>query len=262
MIKTDIALTVKRDTNDIFIGVCAALMVALIHAGMVAFVNYGGHFDATSLFFLLLTVYSKNPYLVAMSLFLGYYNDERTLLGGLFVGIYYLLNHNKKNFMAYLIAGVLYAVTRIFIMNYFNLPLLVGKETGVSEFILNKKIETLSFQMHFLRALEGAWWVVILALGKIKNIWLTAALLVSILLVSFAAGFVWDVQRSYTYMLPIIYVSYLVLVKFYPVEKLRKISIAIVIICFIIPSHPFAYFKHDVGPANFFVYELIEWFKN
>jgi hypothetical protein len=119
-------------SSDRKTGLFTALLVAGTYAGTTAFVELRGIFDGVAIFFLLLAMGFRNPWIIGFAVFLASWTDERGFIAAFFVIIFHVISNESgnlkdlRNFIhprpLAVIMGVLgYLISRVILAYYFHL---------------------------------------------------------------------------------------------------------------------------------------------
>jgi len=247
----------QRVTNDKVVAILITVLVATIWAGETGFLEVNSRYDAPSIFFLLLAVYSRNPLVIVMSIFLAGWNDERGLIGSSLVFVFHYVvfwlnnkqnNHARftiYNFVLYsmlaVIAGwVIYLVSRFTYAQVFQV-------SALSVDILHYLRSNINwFPFGLWTAFEGGWFMVILAFAILMGQKLYVPMLLSagaLIVVLVTALAVVDISRSMAYALPMIFVAIYILNRYIEQGVLRKVVCVSAVVAALWPMY---YLEHSL----------------
>ena len=237
----------QRITQDNVTTMLLTLSLAFIYAGRVSFTEIRGIFDGLALFFLVTSMYFKNPLLIVISVFLASWTDERALIASSLVFLYWMYENNSAGnrffntqTVAVTAAWVAYFVTRYILSAFFGFTTNAG---GVGISLLINQINNLPLGVW--SALEGNWLLVLAALWiackkkKYTFVFLYAGGIALLLIVAMA---VLDITRSMAYLLPAMFLAVALIKETEPAGTMRKIVALAMLVSFVYP----AYYTADV----------------
>ena len=216
-------MTSRRD-----IATAATVTVALTYAGVTAFTEMTGNFDAVALAFLAGAIATRRWPLIGLFTFLAGWTDERAIVASAFVLAAHLVLSDRRGVAVLRDAAVLavigglaaHALTRVFITIRYNLE-------QPSNFGGNHFSDGLNLlPIGLWTGLEGLWLVVAAgaaALVRQRRLGGLVALLAGLTAVGIGGIAVVDITRSMAYLLPASLVSIAALARFSP-ESLTVLS--------------------------------------
>lgn len=232
------------------------LAFGFIYQGYSFISEMEGFFDSFAFIFLLIALLDVHLIILALTLFLAYYTDERSVFSSFLIVFYWQYrNHtqNQKKFFlpskqAYimLITLLLYLVTRWILVNYFGF---VNQFAGT-----NTLIYTINYAgIAFWQAFEGFWFLIVLAILALYNQKKYAVALIFLILnaLIFSIGMsVMDITRSIAYVFPSIIISLYILKDYFEYHKLKQVMLICLLFCFMYPSYNFIVGKppHSYNP--------------
>jgi len=86
-----------RETNDKVSALLLSFSLAFIYAGRVSFNEIRGIFDGLALFFMVWSMYFRNPFLIFTGVFLAAWTDERALIASCLVFLYWIYWHKNNS---------------------------------------------------------------------------------------------------------------------------------------------------------------------
>ncbi len=242
-----IALLAERITASRAVAVAVAVMIGSTWAGMTAFVELRGVFDAVAILLLVCCLYARNPLLVMLFVFLAGWDDERALLASPLVLVFLLLQRKAgseglrvKDFFSPRILGLcaglgIHAVTRLAYAHAFGIPIRYDAN-GVG--VLASQINMIP--MGVWTALEGGWLLVggafVVLMKERRRVELVLFLLALGFLLGVAMCTV-DVSRSTAYCLPAVFVALTVLRRSETPEGLWRLTITSSVLAILWPPY-------------------------
>ncbi|GAB3180455.1 hypothetical protein [Telluribacter humicola] len=218
-------------------------------------VDMAGYGDGFAYFFLLLALFVRNPFLLFVCLQLAFFTDERAIVAGGYVILWWMARTlvaqkeastlesvAKSAFIpatwVVISAWILYFIFRRYIMStYFSFHEYTTEGTPV----LFADDHRAGLGNSLWTSFEGAWLLLGAAgyvLYKAQQRWLLVALLTGFLVLITTGIFVHDIDRAYGYGFPFLLISSLVLAKMVPLPEYRKLLFVMALICVI---HPMCY---------------------
>jgi len=198
-------------------------------------VPYGDFF---AFFFLLLSIYTKNPFVIFLCCQCAFWVDERALVNAVFVVLWWIftpINGNKFSlnlnvrWFAVFISGVIYLGIR----QYLTMCYQFQEVAYLGEFISTFKENLKMLSLRIWTGFDGMWLLIIMALIvllKEKNYPFLGAFLGSLIASIGFAFIAYDVNRGISYGFIAILLS-LVICKKYLSEKELKY---VLIVCFLV----------------------------
>lgn len=231
----------ERITEDKVSAFLLTFSLAFICAGRVSFTELRGVFDGLSLFFLVVSMYFKNPFLIFAGVFLSSWTDERGLIASSIVYLFWMYSKDSsgtkifnKQTIAILVAWITYFISRYFVAVIFNLP---THTVDVLHYFIE---QTNNLPIGVWSALEGNWILILISLFilfKQKKYLFSVFYISTISILLFVAMSVNDITRSMAYLLPAMFLSLLVIKEVETKKIVRQIILLAVIISFIYPAY-------------------------
>ncbi len=235
----------EKITGDSIAAFLTTAGLVFIYTGHSAFTDVITWFDAFAFFFLLLAMLYSNVTLIIFFMQLAAWTDERAVIAGGFIFIWWKLKELKKsdfNFISLFKLGwqssavifslVLYLITRYLISIYAHIH---TPQDGIG---LNDVTNYIGLGLW--SALEGFWILIIIVfiiLIENKKYFLAffiSGMMTIILAVAFS---VFDITRSAAYLFPVIFICILILSQIFSTNALRKILIVCAFVSFLFPSY-------------------------
>lgn len=247
----------KNITKDDVSSFFAGFGIVFIYAGHAGFSDINTWFDIFAYLFILLSLFSKNPFLIVLFIQLACWTDERGFFASFFACIFWMLQNspkdefeehpilypNKINAFAVVFSMLAYLISRYLLGYVTGLKTPTG---GIGFTILLQQTEF--YGMGIWTALEGFWIIFALMLFTLirskKYLLLVSVLFASTLslIISFM---VYDITRSSSYIFPLIFISIAILKQNYPISDLRKLLFLTAFVSFLFPAY---YIITDVYP--------------
>jgi hypothetical protein len=232
----------ERVTEDKISALLLTFSLAFIYAGKVSFTEIRGIFDGLALFFLVFSMYFKNPILIFLGIFLTSWTDERGLIASSIVFLFWMFSNSSsrsnifnKQTLSILLAWAAYFVSRYLTSILFNFTTYT-EGTGLG--LLVQQINNMPLGVW--SALEGNW-ILILAsaylLQRQKKYFFTILYICGISIILCVAMSVYDITRSMSYMLPAIFLSTMIISEVETKQTLRKIILFATVLSFIYPAY-------------------------
>ena len=235
-------------TKDRTSALLFSLTLALTNPGVTSFCEYRGIFDGIAIFLVILPLYIKNGYLIALITLFAFFTDERTLICAGFLFTYGILNARQGLGLKYKIfnnynlsvlsAIILYAFIRYQINTAYGLELAEYSQYDERGWKLLNQINNVPAAIW--TGLEGFWIIVALnfiLLYKNKNFLPGLTLIFTIITLIVLGNSVIDTSRSMLYLFPAVVISMEQISKNFPNKEIRNILILCFIISFIFPSY-------------------------
>ncbi|WP_018342421.1 hypothetical protein [Cytophaga aurantiaca] len=232
----------ERITQDKVTTVLLTLSLAFIYAGRVSFTEIRGIFDGLALFFLVTSMYFKNPLLIFISVFLASWTDERALIASSLVFLYWMYYNNSAgnrlfytHTVAVMSAWIAYFATRYILTTFFGFSTNAG---GVGLSLLMNQVNNMP--MGIWSALEGNWLLVIAALWigfKKKKYTLVFFFTGGISLLLLIALSVMDITRSMAYLLPALFLAVALIKEVELTAYIRKLVVIAMLASFLYPAY-------------------------
>jgi hypothetical protein len=230
-----------RLTDDKTSSLLLTLALAFIWTGRTSVSEIRAMFDGISIFFLVFSIYYKNPLLIFIGIFFSSWTDERGLIASSLVFLFWSYYPERrftffnKQTIAIITAWLAYFAIRFYMS--FSLHLTTYSDyVGFSVF--REQINNLPIGLW--SALEGFWIIVLLSLivlfktdKKLYSFFIAIA--VSIVLI--VAMSVHDITRSMAYVFPVVFISILILKEQETPFTLKKLSLVAASVSFIYPAY-------------------------
>jgi hypothetical protein len=215
------AALLARLTGDRVIAALLTIATASTWAGATAFVDLRGIFDSVALALLAGAAYARRPALVALLVLAACFTDERAVLAAGFIAVFHEAVTRRRALVAATAAGIAaYAAGRLYLAHVTDLHT-GGGGVHVGDF-WNQGI------LGAWTGVEGLWLVIALGAAALlvqRRFLLAAVLAVLCAAVAVAATAVLDTTRSFTFMLPMLFVA-VGLLGSEPSERLRRVALA------------------------------------
>jgi hypothetical protein len=223
--------------------------IAFIYAGRACFSDIAyTHFDGWAYFFILMTLYNRNLFVIFLFATMAAWIDERGLLALIFPILFHQVEASKdKNFglltlirparssVAILLAVAGYIALRLYLTHAYNMHT-PANDANFS--VLKQNFIHTSFGFGAFTFLEGFWLLlpVVFLLGiKNKNYVLLAMISGLILVFSLAVFCVYDLTRSGSYLFSIIFLLLFYMRQYTEMTFFRSIAAICLFFCFIFP---------------------------
>lgn len=201
------------------------------------------HFDMIA-FFLNLLAMCSHPILAIPLMFLSFFVDERALISGFFVLLYFYIiqkdsKPNIKYLVGFIISIVAYIISRYLLFTYFRLQTPIGNTADVGLKVLSLNILSFRGIIGTFLTFEFFWIIVFLAFIQLKYLDLNQKL-GSLLLILVGIGSSWlvyDITRSISYIFPLVFLSVFIINKIYDSKILNYIAFVIMVMNFSIGSY-------------------------
>lgn len=240
----------ERLMQDRVTAILVTVIAGTIYAGANAYLETDGRFDAPSIFFLLLALYVRNPLIIAGSVFLAGWNDERGLVAAALVFVFHFMRASEQKPgsslapllrtalspqpLAVMAGGVLYLVSRLAFAAAYHIT--TPSVDALDHVISNKNWWALGTWMTF----EGGWLLLAIAaclLVQQRRILHLLMLLGALGVVFFAAFAVVDVSRSTSYALPALFIAVDVIYRHEGQRSVRALAFAAAVIAALYPMY-------------------------
>ena len=243
-----IILLVARITNDRVLALMFALGFGFTYLGKACFIDIRPWFIGMAYFFLLVSMFSKKPLLIGLSILLASFTDERALIASGLVFIWWKLQLSggervrlKDIFkpdrftISIVIAWIFYFVIRYILIHRYGFSAFKGS----SDILLNDIRD--NYRYFMMDSLTGIkWFEIFIGLGLIlllslKYHLIAVLMLINLAILAFAALADTDITKSITFIFPAVFISlFLMVKKGESIKNLRYLTLVIVILCFII----------------------------
>ena len=222
------------------------ILVLLFVAGFTNLYAGGGSFvldivpygDFFAFLFLLLSIYTRNPFAIFLCCQCAFWVDERALVNAVFIMLWWIFtpfNGNKlvlkltPQLFAVFISGVVYTAIR----QYLTIRYQLWDATYIGEFITTFKENSKMLSLRIWAGFDGMWLLIIMALivlVKEKNYQFLGTFLSSLIISTGFAFIAYDVNRGISYGFIALLIS-LAICKSYLSEKELKY---VLIVCFLV----------------------------
>jgi hypothetical protein len=248
-----------RELNHYFLSLLLVFGLCTTYFGKALIVDFRW-FDGWAYFFMVLSLYSKNKYVLFVSVLLGMFTDERFILA--IPAIFLLrqdslrltsiraLKFTSKYSLTILIGVVVSIFIRFILIVFFNMHLnSVGIFTPLVDNVLNRLIG-----IGYFTFFEGFWIFVFYFLFYAKLSFKKNILTVLILLVFFVGTstvfLLYDLTRAGAYFMPYVFLFIVYLSNTIKKEIFKHIVFTSVIISFLFPPN---YVVNGIGINNFII---------
>jgi len=241
-----VILLVTRITDDRVLGLLFALGLGFTYLGKASFIDIRPWFIGMAYFFLLVSMFSKKPVIIGLGILLASFTDERALIASGLIFIWWKLQLSggeriglKDIFkpdrfaISVISAWAVYFVTRNILAHQYGLTGFNGK----SDMLTDIKVNYRYFMLDMLTGIK--WFEIFIGLGlilllRLKYYFITCLLLLNLGILAFAALADTDITKSITFIFPTVFISLYLMVKKGESDKnLRYLTLAIVVLCFI-----------------------------
>lgn len=231
-------------SGDRVVGVLAGLTTAAIHAGVTAFVEHRATFDGVALMFLCAAIALRAAPLVALSVVLAGFTDERALLGAGLLSALHLQRPRGDSPADWPCAVAVGAGCGAYLAIRWVLARTYGLETGGGGIGLGVLLSQVNIAPAGLwSGLEGGWLLVLAAAAGLVLarrwgllVWCSAWSG----LVAGVALCVHDVTRSMAYLLPVLPLALRLLRESEPPRELRRWALLACLLALACPTYYFA----------------------
>lgn len=230
----------------------------LMHLGSSFFYDVSFFLDGYSFFFLILALFTPSTLLSVLLVFIGFWCDERVLLGGIGVVLFRnyreLTNINFRNFLLsknvllYVLSVGSYLGIRFWLTYYYMITIPLGNSAGVGfKAIWEQRnhlaiAQMLTFEFYWLYILP----VLVFFYKKSK---ILAALIFMYLAVSIGlTGIVMDIMRSINYLFPIIVLGIIIYYEEGSKKRTNETALFITAMNLLIPNYRYFYYFFVVIP--------------
>lgn len=225
--------------------------IANIFVSVWAFADVHGYGDEFAFFFLLLALLSKNPLVIFLSLQIAFFTDERAVVAGGYLLLWWMGTkaYERDDF------GLPALLKRLFTNESLVVWIAWAVYFGIREYVQvtyfpHHSYSTIGTPVLFANAhrnglgsslwsaLEGTWLILIaatLVLSLTKRYWLLLALMVGFVVLVATGVYVHDIDRALSYGFPFILLAAFILFKTASLPSIRLIFFFMMIICV---SHP------------------------
>ncbi len=233
----------------------AVVALACIYFGTSFFVEYGGYGDFYTFFFLFLSIYFRNPFLVFLAMFAATWCDERAVVAGALVFAYWWIAEKIKDdkpisfipnaqMLAIVAAEISYVVLRFL---YLEKQLGMSGTYKAGEFEKQLLASLPSFGFKMIWILEGFWAIMLLAflILYLKKDYLKLLIVFGGTLGMIVLGFTtFDSTRSGTFVFPMVFLGIAAVKSKLTEKEMRILLFLVALFCFL---HPLANKTHGVG---------------
>jgi len=231
--------------EDKYLSILLTFSSAFIGFGKASIIDPGQGFDGLSLMLVLSSFLLNNPFLIIISLVVGFFNDERAIISAFLFSLYYfqfksklkIKNDNRYPFITF-VSVIFFISCRAYMQ--FNLGMNASIDgVGFTQFL--SQINSIS--IGYFMFLEGFW---IIILYSVYLVWNTnkknplfLLIIASFMIGSLSSFLVFDHGRSLIYSFPIIFFGLSYIKPIIDYQMLKKIIVATLISCMIIPTISF-----------------------
>jgi len=219
---------IYKSTNDWIYSKLVVGGLMLTHVGSSFFYDVSFFLDGFPFFLMILAMFTPMTILSALFLFVGFWCDERVLLGG--IGIVLFRNYRElekielwsfifsKNALLFLLSAGIYVGIRLWLTHYQAIDIPLGSSSGVGISAIWVQRNTLPIAQLF--TFEFYWlYIFPLLVFFFQKSKILASLIFMYLVVAIGlTGIVMDVMRSVNYLFPIILLGILI----YSGQEARK----------------------------------------
>lgn len=246
-----IAAYVHSVSGDKVITALFATAIANIFVSVWAFADVHGYGDEFAFFFLLVALLSKNPLVIFLSLQTAFFTDERAVVAGGYLLLWWMGTKAYRNndfslgslvkwaftgeSLVVWVAWAIYFTIREYVqVTYF--PHHSYSTIGTPVLLANAHRNGLGSSIW--GAFEGAWLVLFAAfvvLCLTKRYWLLLALMAGFAILVATGIYVHDIDRALSYGFPFILLSVFILVNTSSIASVRLVMFFTMVICV---THP------------------------
>jgi len=220
-----------------------------IYLGKSFFLDYWLFFDGVAFFFILLSMYFRNPILIFLSISCAFWTDERSLGAAFAIMVFHLFVSNKKNgsfdwalkqLIPLFVALCVYVFMRIFLSTRFGLTIAyegIGPIWSIQNFVKYMPLAIfMFFESYWLLILSGFLYLIYKADDSMKiMIILFVLILLGQMIVALSVG---DMVRSGTYAFVFCYISYFIIQSFESNKKVvNSIMLLVASLAYLVPSY-------------------------
>lgn len=226
--------------------------IANIFVSVWAFADVHGYGDEFAFFFLLLALLSKNPLIIFASLQIAFFTDERAVVAGGYLLLWWMGTKafrqqdfslpalfrwafTGESLVVWVAWAIYFAIREYVQLTYF--PHHSYSTIGTPVLLANAHRNGLGSSIWGV--FEGAWLILIAAfvvLGLTKRYWLIAALLAGFAVLVATGIYVHDIDRALSYGFPFILLSVFILVQTASLASVRLVLFFAMVICVIHPQ--------------------------
>ena len=230
----------------------------LTHLGSSFFYDTAFFLDGYPFFLMILAMFIPSGWLSFLLLFIGFWCDERTILGG--IGIVIFRNYNQlsttslkgylfsKNSVLFICSVGLYLLIRVWLTYHYSITIPLGNSARVGIGAIWEQINNLAIAHLFTFEF---YWIYLLPLfvffykkNKVLFILIFLYLTISILL----TGIVIDVMRSANYLFPVIILGILIYYREESEKEVNNFAVLSTLINLIIPNYRYFHNFYIVLP--------------
>jgi hypothetical protein len=248
-----------RELNQYFLSLLLVFGLCTTYFGKALIVDFRW-FDGWAYLFMVLSLYSKNKYVLFFSVLLGMFTDERFvfaipaifLLRQEFIQItsFRSINFTSRYSFTILVGVITSFIIRFILVVFFNMHLNnVGIFTPLVDNVLNRLIG-----IGYFTFFEGFWIFVLYFLLYVKLSFKKNMLTISILLIFFVGTssvfLLYDLTRAGAYFMPYIFLYIVMLFKTIKKEIFTQLVFTSVFISFLFPPN---YVVNGIGINNFII---------
>ena len=258
---------VAKTTNSPSLRILIPLSICFTYLGQVGVVDVFAKFDSVAIFFLFTAMITRNPILIFCSMSLAYFTDERSLLSGILIVLWWQfgkldnsLTLNKRFFrpciqsVTIVLATLFYIFIRFYLSDRYSFVEMTG-DVGFQ--VLSRQLNMLLFGI--LSPFDGIWVLFILSLFilfKLRQYFILLILVLVFILSIIASFLVIDISRSLLYAFPLLVICYRYLNQKLTEFELKGVFSIILFINVLIPTYA-AYGAFRIETDNPFFIRLV-----
>jgi hypothetical protein len=254
--------------GDRVVALASVFGVSAIYAGKAAFLQLGGVGDAFAYAFLTIAAAYRSGPLIAASIFAACFTDERAIVAAPLVGLYWVFRQehapawlNRQTVAVALAVSAALAV-RLYLMRAYGLYVSIGSGKNVGLDVLARTLPELQYALPHV--LTGLWlWPLVAAKLLLRHRqWLAlSALTVGAVALTAVAFLVLDVDRSLSYLLPLLYVAMAIAAKYrLSLADAKSIAIAAMLLAFLFPVNNLFGAGNRYSSGNLLPVELVRFY--
>ena len=237
VLKISEKLTSDPVTAVLFLASCIPL-----HFMQTGIFQFSAKLDSFAYFFLLLAMVSNLSIGIGLSIFLACWTDERAILASVLVFCFWLStesNHNRdklkeivkgnKQSWAVVLSLCLFVLSRLLIQYFTGLKTPIGEGSGVEFTTILRSMSLMWTGVWSI--FRGSWFVVLLSVVFLlrKNYLMLLMVFIASLPLLLGSFFVYDITRTGSYLFPILFVSFAIVVRAVPVVEARLVLLGMIV---------------------------------
>lgn len=228
---------IERETQDRVIAFLLSIATACMFAGSTSFVEFRATYDGVAILLLVTAIWFKSPAVIALSIYLATFTDERAIIAAGFAYLYWVILHNREGFsfrslfniqsLSVVFAVGAHFLTRIILKHTFGL---ITWTESKSEFLFFDQVNNIP--MGLWTGLEAAWIFILIALAWLihQKKWLFFIIFTGLILVqAIIAVSIVDITRSMAYLFPSFLIA-IAVISHTKKEQLRHLALATALI--------------------------------